>query len=57
MMGEGPFEAGVIATGLLLRPDPENVHHGFVEPEQTMALDEYRGALEATRDAWSVAPE
>jgi len=51
-MGEGDFFAEAITDDLQLRLDPERERHGFVEPVSPVALEEYRAALAATRDAW-----
>lgn len=51
-MGKGGFVADPIADGLQLRLDPNRARHGFVEPASPVALEEYRAALAATRDAW-----
>lgn len=41
---------------LAVRPDPEApAIHAFVEPERTVALEEFERALRATRPAWKVA--
>jgi len=53
-LGEGDFVAGAVADGLQLRLDPNRARHGFVEPASPVALEEYRAALAATRDAWVV---
>jgi hypothetical protein len=40
---------------LIFRPDEANpMHHGFIEPSHEMSLEEYRAALEATRDRWVI---
>lgn len=54
-MGEGPFIAEGIASGLRLRPDPKNSDgHGFVEPEAVMSLNQYQAALTTTQDQWTL---
>jgi hypothetical protein len=51
--GEGTFEAGRVGDHLCFRPDPEDSkRHGFVEPDDTMLLEDYETALAATRDQW-----
>jgi hypothetical protein len=49
-MGEGPFVASPVAVDLSLCPD--NPRHGTVEPARVMPVQDYRAALEATRDEW-----
>jgi hypothetical protein len=56
-MGEGTFACGAVATGLLLRVDPSNDNHGFVEPDTIMELSEYQRSLYTTQDAWSIDEE
>jgi hypothetical protein len=56
-MGEGPFEAGPVASHLQLRLDPKNDRHGFVEPAARMSLDDYQDALGATQAQWSIDEE
>jgi hypothetical protein len=53
-MGEGPFVEDQITSTLRLRPDPENANHGFIEPANPMAADEYVRAIQATRGLWVV---
>lgn len=53
-LGEGDFVAGSVADGLQLRLDPDRAAHGFVESDSPVALEQYRAALAATRDAWVV---
>jgi len=53
-MGEGAFEAGPVADGLLLRLDPRRPErHGFVEPNGKMAVADYQQALVNTREQWN----
>jgi hypothetical protein len=52
--GDGEFKAGVISPELTLRPDPTKPWHGFVEPSAIMHLEEYLGALAATRAGWKI---
>lgn len=56
-MGEGPFAAARLASGLQLRPDPNNSEHGFVEPDDVMPLADYQAALAGTQSLWSVDEE
>ena len=56
-MGNGPFRAEPIAAGLDLRLDPRQAGHGYVEPDRVTALANYRAALGATREFWSVEDE
>jgi hypothetical protein len=51
-LGEGAFEAGAIADGLVLRPDRPD--HGIVEPMHTEPLPQYISDLVATRDMWEI---
>ena len=51
-MGSGAFFFGEVAFRLILRLDPENNKHGFVEPAALMPFDNYQNALAATQDAW-----
>jgi hypothetical protein len=45
-----------LPSSLVFRPDPEDPsRHGFIEPMETMMLDEYQGALAATRAMWARA--
>lgn len=55
-MGQGEWAANEepVAPGLQLRPDPTDNQHGFVEPDVSMPLDEYRAAIEATQNLWQV---
>ncbi len=53
MMGDGPFVSGPVAPKLDLNVD--RLDHANVEPDATMPLGDYVGALEATRSAWSNA--
>jgi hypothetical protein len=54
-MGEGSFEEGQLAAGLVLRPESSN--HGFVEPAVTVPLGQYQRDLFATRDRWVIDEE
>jgi len=56
-MGEGAFVFSPVDIGLQLRPDPNNRSHGFVEPDQTMLLENYQSALHATQSRWSIDEE
>jgi hypothetical protein len=51
-MGEGPFMNAAVTDGLDLRLDRPT--HGNIEPNQSMALDDYRGLLAATQIHWKV---
>lgn len=48
--GDGPFERGPFADGLILIPDSET--HGVVAPTEVMSLADYQAALAATRSTW-----
>lgn len=52
--GEGSFAAESVAPGLQLRPDPRDARHGFVEPDSIVSLEEYRDAISATQDNWTI---
>lgn len=54
-MGEGPFAAGGVAEGLLLRPGRPT--HGTIEPAMPMTLGRYQAALATTRERWVVDEE
>jgi hypothetical protein len=47
-LGDGPFQPGLIAPRLTLRPD--SPHHGTIQPAVLMPLKEYEEALAATRE-------
>jgi hypothetical protein len=52
-LGEGPFLAASVVERLSLRLDPDHPEkHGFVEPDQRMALSDYEAALAATQPVW-----
>lgn len=53
-MGDGPFASGAVAPGLVLRVDPDDPKHGFIEPQSIMTIEEYQAALAGTRDQWVV---
>jgi hypothetical protein len=50
--GSGPFEAGPVADGLVLRPD--SIAHGLVEPARPMSVAELQGHLGATAASWVI---
>jgi len=52
--GEWDTKEQSVSAGLLLRADPADPLHGFVEPDSVMPLTDYRAALEATQDFWRV---
>lgn len=54
-LGDGPFEAGVVAEGVSLRPDRPG--HGLVEPSRAMPAQDYQRYLATTRDLWEVDEE
>jgi hypothetical protein len=42
-----------LGSGLQYRPDPEDPDaHGYIEPSETMTLEQYEEALVSTRDFW-----
>jgi hypothetical protein len=44
-----------LGSDLTYRPDPANpTGHGFVEPAKSMSIDDYQGALAATRTRWEL---
>jgi hypothetical protein len=44
-----------LGSDLQYRPDPSNPSgHGFIEPAREMPYDQYRNAISATRDAWTI---
>ncbi len=51
-MGNGPFIAGIVASGLVLNPD--SMIHGTVQPESAMPLADYQAKLGETRDHWAI---
>jgi hypothetical protein len=51
-LGEGAFDAGFVANGLMLRPDRPD--HGTVEPNAMKALHQYLSDLAATRELWVI---
>lgn len=53
-LGEGPFAEGPIADEFVLRIDPDDPKHGFIEPRDIMPLGEYQSALARTVDSWAV---
>jgi hypothetical protein len=55
-MGAGPFQNGVIASGLELIPDQGQapVAHGVIAPVQVVPLAQYQADLENTRAAWQI---
>ena len=50
--GEGSFQHGDFAEGLILEPDSKT--HGVIAPAETTPLANYEAALEATRSGWIV---
>jgi len=53
-MGEGAFVASTVSANLQLTIDPNDLEHGFVEPDTIMALNQYVDALHATKGEWIV---
>ena len=53
-MGEGPFQAGSICSGLILVLKTHDPHAGNVVPSQLIPLQDYQGQLAATRSEWSI---
>jgi hypothetical protein len=50
--GDGTFDSGPLADGLLLRLDSPT--HGLVEPAEVMQVEAFQGLLAATRDLWVI---
>ena len=51
--GDGPFEDGAFAEGLMLMREPENNPlHGALAPAAVVRLDGYRSALARTLPDW-----
>lgn len=46
------IQAGDFGPHLRIRIDPDNEHHGLVEPARTMSWEEYRSHLASSRRAW-----
>jgi hypothetical protein len=46
------IDSSHLGPELVYRQDPINPGHGFIEPVQTMTLDEYQNALSATQMLW-----
>lgn len=51
-IGEGPFQRGDLAKGLVLEPD--SAIHGVVVPAVVVPFAEYEADLAATRPDWQV---
>ena len=51
-MGEGAFDDGPLALGLVLRRD--SAAHGLVEPAEVVPLETYEADLAATQDQWII---
>lgn len=51
-MGEGAFADCPLTDELLLRIDPTDADHGFVEPRAPVSLEEFRAAIEKTCPEW-----
>lgn len=56
-MGDGPFVACEINRHLRLVIDPEDIHHGFVEPSAIMPFEDYVRALAETQALWVVSED
>jgi hypothetical protein len=55
--GDGPFEDGAFADGLLFFREPENnPFHGVISPATEVPLEEYRTALARTQADWKASP-
>jgi hypothetical protein len=50
--GNGPFQQGVVAAGLMLEPD--SATHGCITPARPVPLSQYENDLAATRPKWEV---
>lgn len=55
-MGTGPFQAGIVTTGLQLIPDRGHAPatHGVIAPVTVDTLAQYQADLENTRAAWQI---
>jgi hypothetical protein len=53
-IGIGPWQAGIVAPGLDLFPDPNDPGHGYITPEVPMLLKDLEDAIEATRANWHI---
>ena len=53
-LGTGHWQAGIVAPGLDLFPDPNDSDHGFLTPEVPMLLTDLEDAMEATRPNWQI---
>ena len=51
-LGDGSFVDGPLSDGLALRVDPTKVTHGYVEPAQSIRVNEYVAAVHRTREQW-----
>lgn len=50
--GDGEFCNGPLCDRLALTLDTGDDGHGFVEPDTEMTVEEYKAAIEATREGW-----
>ena len=50
--GNGPFQQGTFAAGLVLEPDSPT--HGCITPAQLVPLAQFENDLAATRPHWQV---
>ena len=53
-LGTGPWQSGIVAPGLDLFADPNDLDHGFMTPEAPMPLKDLEVAMEATRPHWQI---
>jgi hypothetical protein len=53
-LGTGTWQAGIVAPGLDLFPDPNDPDHGFLTPEVPMLHKDLEDAMEATRPHWQI---
>ncbi|MCX6379127.1 MAG: hypothetical protein NT023_06570 [Armatimonadetes bacterium] len=51
--GEGDFVKENMNALLQLRPDEHDSTHGVIEPNQSMALEDYTQALHNTQERWA----
>ena len=57
-MGKGEFKEELVTERLNLRLDPDRPNkHGFVEPHDKMAIEDYEASLSATRESWQLWTE
>jgi hypothetical protein len=53
-LGTGPWQAGMVASGIDLFLDPNDPDHGFLTPALPMLLKDLEDAVDATRPLWQI---